>query len=164
MRYDKPSVLVVKAEYLFALADTLFTLDKKLSIVVTGNSMYPLMRHKADQVTLSKTSFEDIRVNDIVLARNKQGKFILHRVVKKKPTGFYMTGDAQTELDGPYAPEQLIAVVTEILRLNKRGQLIQINLHGVSYGILTRLWRLLTPLRPFLIATYRRVRKRTTWL
>jgi len=121
--------------------------------------MYPFIRHDRDMVTLEKASFETIRVSDIVLAyRERQQKYTLHRVVKKTKHSFYMVGDAYTDLEGPYPPDALIGVVTEIHRIGKDGA--ETNISGSIYKLLVRLWLLIRPFRPAVFKAYSFIRRR----
>ena len=158
MHNGKPELQRIKNEALFSLAREIFAKGKKVKFIVTGNSMYPFIRHDRDMVTLDKASFETIRVSDIVLAfRERQQKYILHRIVKKTRHGFYMVGDAQTNLDGPYPPDALIGVVTEIHRVGKDGA--ETSIAGFYYKLLVRLWLLVRSFRPVIFKVYSFVRK-----
>jgi hypothetical protein len=85
---------------------------------VTGNSMEPLLRHLQDGVNIIPP--EKIRRGDIVLFDRKNGRYALHRVIRKGKTGFSMAGDNQwyMERDLPY--DQIIGVVSSIQRKGKR--------------------------------------------
>ena len=159
MHNGRPEFQKISNEALFALAREIFAKGKKIKFVVAGNSMYPFIRHDIDMVTLSEASFDRIKVSDIVLAyRKRQKKYILHRVVKKTPTGFYMVGDAQTSLDGPYPPDALIGIVTEIHRVGKDGR--EKRIAGALYKLLVRLWLFVRPFRPFIFKAYSNIRKK----
>ena len=160
MSNEKPELMRIGNEALFALARELFAEGKKIKFVVAGSSMYPFIRHDRDMVTLAGAGFSEIRVSDIVLAyRENQRKYILHRVVKKTRQAFYMTGDAQTALDGPYSESALIGVVTEIHRVGKDGGETRIS--GPVYKSLARLWLLARPFRPVIMRAYFFVRRKT---
>lgn len=157
MCYDKPDVQKIGADELFTLAKELFAQDRSIKIVVSGNSMYPFIRHNRDMVTIAGASYDAVRVSDIVLAfRESEQAYILHRLFKKTPDGFYMVGDHQTLLDGPYPPDALIGVVTEVFRVAKDGS--QKKMGGPFYRLLVRLWMWARPVRPFIIKLYLRVR------
>jgi hypothetical protein len=47
------------------------------------------------------------------------GQFVLHRICKCAPEGFYIVGDAQTVVEGPVGREQIFAVVTKAKRKGK---------------------------------------------
>ena len=157
MQNGEPELQKVSNEALFSLARELFAKAKQIKFVVAGNSMYPFIRHDRDMVTLAEASFDEVKVSDIVLAyRERQQKYILHRVAKKTKHGFFMVGDAQTNLDGPYPPEALVGIVTVIHRIGKDG--VETSISGFAYKILVRLWLLARPFRPVVIKAYSFVR------
>ncbi len=157
MCYDKPEVQRISAQELFGLARELFAKGKGIKIVVSGNSMYPFIRTNRDMVTIQGAALDQVRVSDIVLAyREAEKKYILHRLFKKSGNEFYMVGDHQDWLDGPYPASALVGVVTEVFRVGRDGS--QKKMGGPGYSVLVRLWMLLRPLRLPIINTYFRLR------
>ncbi len=84
---------------------------------VTGISMQPLLRHLRDGVAIVPP--EKIHRGDIVLFDRKNGRYALHRVIRKGREGFTMAGDNQRfmEKDLPY--DQIVGVVSGIQRKGK---------------------------------------------
>jgi hypothetical protein len=64
-------------------------------LTITGNSMYPLLRHGRDKVCLASLPPEGLRKYDLPLFRRANGKYILHRVVASDAGGYTMMGDNQ---------------------------------------------------------------------
>ena len=85
---------------------------------VTGVSMQPLLRHLRDGVVIVPPGH--IRRGDIVLFNRMNERYALHRVIRKGKNGFTMAGDNQwyMEKDLPY--DQIVGVVSEIVRDGKR--------------------------------------------
>ena len=102
------------AEVLIPFLIELVEAGKIVNLTVTGYSMMPLLRNEKDSVLLSKP--EKLRLYDVVLYYDKDGKPILHRIVKKTPAGYMIVGDNQKTLDGPVAPEQIRAVAVGYYR------------------------------------------------
>lgn len=49
--------------------------------------------------------------------RRANGQYVMHRVLRAEKSGaLYLVGDAQQEVEGPIAPQQVFAVVTEVCR------------------------------------------------
>lgn len=137
--------VTIHAKELFELAEVLFAQGQQMRFTITGNSMYPFMRHQTDEVILGAPDYAKLKKGVIVLVLRDNGQYVLHRVVKVNKSGFYMIGDAQTFLDGPYRPEQLKAVVTGIFR---KG--VEIT-HSPKWRIASVVWRWIVPLRPTII-------------
>ena len=80
------------------LADQL-KIGGRANLVVTGNSMYPTLRHRADVVNLIPVC-RPLKRGDLILYRRENGQYILHRIVTKPKNGcFFCTGDNQWELE-----------------------------------------------------------------
>ena len=147
-RFVKPSIL-------FDYANSVFDEGKSIKISVAGNSMYPFLRDKIDDVEIRRVSYNDVKVADIVLIK-KDESYILHRVFKKNEKEFYIVGDAQVVLEGPYTKDQLVGKVLSIYRKNKK-----ISCKSIPYKFLVRLWMLIRPLRLVIINSYLRFRNKT---
>ncbi len=145
----------VKSEVLIPFIVSLLENGKRARMSVTGMSMYPFLRSGVDTVELSPVNFDDIRVGDMVLGRRTSGEYIMHRVFKKDDDNFYMIGDAQTELDGPYSRQQLIAGVYRVWRKDKL-----IDCSNKFWKFLVVVWMYLRPFRPLIINSYRKLRSK----
>ena len=104
-------------EYLTVLKD-LVQQGKEVSLLVSGNSMSPFLIHERDYVYFRKPN-RPLRPGDIVFFQRKTGQYIMHRIWKIKPEGFYIVGDAQKVIEGPVAEEQVFAIVTRVQRKGK---------------------------------------------
>ena len=91
-----------------------------VTLRVKGSSMFPFLRDGRDRVTLRKT--DGVEVGDIVLARLDNGTHVLHRIYKKKSDGYYMAGDAQTQIEGPLRRDQIFAL---IIKVKRKGKILQ---------------------------------------
>ena len=86
-----------------------------MSFIPAGKSMLPTIRDKKDLVTISPAN--DIKKYDIVLYRRKNGKYVLHRVVKILNNNSYMMcGDSQFLLEYPVERQYIIGKVSKIKR------------------------------------------------
>lgn len=144
----------VKAASLFPLISELFEYGKNSRISVSGGSMYPFLRDRIDSVELTKGRFEQLALGDIVLIQRTDGRYVLHRIYRKKKDCFFMVGDAQQWIEGPLYPEQLLAVVTAIWRKDKR-----IACSNMWWRLLSWLWLFLRPFRYSILKVYRKIRK-----
>ena len=88
-----------------------------VQVTVTGNSMFPLLRHERDTVLIQPVSFDEMQVGDIVLVKRDNGKFVLHRVYSRTADSFITAGDGQSWIDeGLLSKEHLLARVSRIFR------------------------------------------------
>ena len=79
-----------------------------------GWSMYPTIRD-GDAITVVPLGRSPVRVGDVVLYRRGTAA-IAHRVIRVRPAGFVMRGDAAHTCDGPIEPAQVLGRVSAIER------------------------------------------------
>ncbi|MBQ3000265.1 MAG: S24/S26 family peptidase [Oscillospiraceae bacterium] len=109
------------------------------SLVVTGNSMWPLFRHMRDQVMLSPPV--TCGKGDIVLYQRSNGQYVLHRIVKKEIETSICCGDNQWEKE-TIQNGWILAVVTDFYR---KGKLYSVTSKG--YRLYKWVWMGLFPVR-----------------
>jgi signal peptidase len=136
----------VKSAILFESLKELIEDGQSVKMTVTGNSMLPFLMEGRDSVELSKCSFEDIKIDDMVLIQREDGAYVMHRVLRKENDHFYMVGDAQCWIEGPLKPEQLKAKITAIYHKNSR-----IDVKHKGYSTLVVFWRILLPQRSVIL-------------
>lgn len=122
-------------------------------ITVAGWSMEPFLHNQRDRVLLRKL-IRPLKKGDIVFYQRKTGQYVLHRIFKKKPEGYYLMGDNQLELEGPIEENAIFAVVTEVER-NGRW----FSVETISWTTACGVWRMLYPVRKFAHAVKKAMRK-----
>lgn len=90
----------------------------EVSMTISGSSMAPFLIHERDIICFKKPE-RDLRRGDMVFYQRDGGQFVMHRIRKVKPEGFYMIGDAQTVTEGPLRRDQIFAVVTKVKRKDR---------------------------------------------
>lgn len=108
----------IPMETLAQLLETQLQLGGRASLVVTGDSMYPTLRHRKDRVELVPPP-EKLRWGDLILYRRETGQYILHRIISR-PRGdsFFCCGDNQWERETVTQP-QVMAFVERFTRKGK---------------------------------------------
>ena len=91
---------------------------KEVSMLVAGSSMNPFLIHYRDTIFFSKPQ-RPLQRGDMVFYQRESGQYVMHRILRVKPEGLYIVGDAQTEIEGPVRPEQVFAVITRVKRKGK---------------------------------------------
>lgn len=118
-------------------------------LVVTGDSMYPTLRHHRDVVFLSSIT-QPLKKGDLILYQRDGGAYVLHRIVSKPKNGtFICCGDNQWRKE-PVSEAQAIAIVTRFLRKGK-----QHNSETTSLRFWINFWILIFPLRRPILALRR---------
>ena len=91
---------------------------REVGLTVSGSSMSPFLIHERDYICFKKPDRE-LRRGDMVFYQRESGQFVMHRILKVKPEGYYIIGDAQTEIEGPVDRTQIFAMVTKVKRKEK---------------------------------------------
>ena len=126
---------------------------RELPLIVSGSSMTPFLADGRDTVYLSRLERPAQR-GDILLYQRTSGQYVLHRVWKVEGDGaFTMVGDAQTELEAGIRADQIIAVVTSVVRKGKR-----MGPGSFWWEFFEKIWVRMVPLRPFFWKVYSRLR------
>ena len=85
-----------------------------------GKSMLPLIVEGEDSVVLVKADGK-LKRNEVAFYRRENGQFVLHRVAKVCRDGSYvMCGDNQTLLEKGINDSQIIGVLSELYKKEKK--------------------------------------------
>lgn len=134
--------------------ETLLAEGRSIQIHPQGYSMYPLFVPGRDEAVIAPVGAEKLKRGDVVLYRRESGILVLHRIWKRRPEGFYMVGDNQSELEGPLNPEQIKGKLCRILRRGK-----DFSVRNPLYRCAAALWLFLRPFRPPLSKAAARVKR-----
>ncbi len=121
---------------------------KECRLLISGSSMAPFLVHERDSILFSKPDRE-LRRGDMVFYQRDNGQFVMHRILKVKPEGLYIIGDAQTEVEGPVRPEQVFALVTKV---NRKGKWVGPG--NFWWWFFSTVWLRLFPVRRLILKLY----------
>ena len=97
-------------EDLYPIIAEVLSAGREFTLYPGGTSMLPTIRPHEDAVVLAPP--QDIKQGDILLYRRDSGVFVLHRVVKVKKDGSFVTrGDNQFYNETGVLPRHAVAVV-----------------------------------------------------
>ncbi|MBQ4629867.1 MAG: S24/S26 family peptidase [Clostridia bacterium] len=114
---------------------------KKVKLTVTGNSMYPLFKDRRDTVILAP--FESVNKKDVVFYRRQNGRYVLHRVLKKKGDSLVLAGDNETQKEYGISVSDCIAVMKSFERYGKKS-----DVSDLWYRLYSSFWTFVFPVRP----------------
>lgn len=134
-------------EYVGALRE-LTDKGEEAGMIVAGSSMAPFLVHQRDAICFKKPEGE-LQRGDMVFYQRSNGQFIMHRICRVGRDGFYLVGDAQTEIEGPIAQKQIFARITRVRRKGK-----WIGPEDFWWKFFEKVWIRMIPLRPFAVAVY----------
>lgn len=107
--------LISAADY-FSAAEEALAAGHDAAFTVTGSSMLPFLGNRRDRVVISSCEVGELRRGDIVVVRVDDETYLLHRIIRITQRGIETRGDWNLHKDGCFAPEQVIARVTRVLR------------------------------------------------
>lgn len=91
---------------------------KEVSLIISGSSMSPFLIHQRDYIYFKKPDRE-LKKGDMIFYQRDSGQFVMHRIWKVRPDGYYIIGDAQTVIEGPVRRDQIFALITKVQRKGK---------------------------------------------
>lgn len=121
---------------------------KEVSMLITGSSMTPFLFHEKDTIYFGKPN-RPLKQGDMVFFQREDGRFVMHRIWKIKNDGYYIVGDAQTEIEGPVKEEQIFALITKV---HRRGKWIGPG--NFWWEFFEHVWIRVIPLRPYISKLY----------
>lgn len=121
---------------------------KVVSMLIAGSSMAPFLCHNRDYIYFTKPERE-LRRGDMVFYQRDRGQYVMHRIYRVKPDGYYMVGDAQTQIEGPLRREQIFAVITQVKRDGK-----MIRPGDFWWEFFEHIWIRIVPARRIVTALY----------
>ena len=141
--------LSVANESLLPEVEKLLAEGIRVTLKVKGNSMLPFIRGGRDSVTLEAPA--GISRGDIVLARMGQGRYVLHRVIKIKDNIVVLMGDGNCRGTEQCMRHDIYGRVINIITPDRCTTTDTLSMHMAGTA-----WRLLRPVRRWLLALYRR--------
>lgn len=128
--------------------------ERTVTVKVKGNSMMPFLHDGTDSVVLSRRTPDKFVRGVIVLACDASGRVLLHRIVRVEGSRLVLMGDGNCRGTEFVRKEDVAGVVTAVVR---NGRTIDNN--TPLWRMLAAMWRVALPVRPYLLALYRRWRK-----
>lgn len=142
-------------EYIDALRG-LVEEGREVSMVIAGGSMSPFLIHKRDVICF-RSPDRPFRTGDMVFFQRDNGRYVMHRICRVRPEGYYLVGDAQTAIEGPIRPDQIFARITKVRR--KERWLTE---GYFWWEFFARVWIRVIPLRPAILGLYNFLRRKKT--
>lgn len=112
----------------------------KIVSSISGFSMYPLLKNQRDTVTVETIS-RKIKKYDVLLYRRNE-KYILHRVIAVKNSGYIIRGDNCFFTETDITDGNILGIMTAFCRNGR--------IHSAdefSYKLYSRIWVFIYPLR-----------------
>lgn len=94
---------------------------REVSLMISGSSMSPFLIHQRDTIYFRKPD-KKLKRGDMVFYERPGGQFVMHRIIRVRPEGLYLIGDAQTEIEGPLDSK---CVFARVVRVRRKGKILE---------------------------------------
>ena len=119
-------------------------LAEKGTLIYTtaGMSMRPFLRSGQDLMVIEAKAEGRCRPRDVILYRRDSGKYVLHRIMAVRKDDYVLCGDNCWELEPGIREDQVLGVLTAVIRQGKRTEVTE-----SGYRFRVYLWWLMYPVR-----------------
>ena len=108
-----------------------------------GRSMRPLIRQERDHFIIETPGEGRRHVNDVILYKRRDGKYVLHRIRRVRKNDYGLRGDNTYVMEYGITDEQVLGVMTAFSR--DGGRMIPVTAPG--YRLYVAFWNVIYPLR-----------------
>lgn len=142
--------VMLSNERLLGEVSTLLSEGKSVTLRAKGNSMLPFIVGGRDSVILKKK--DKYRIKDIVLAEISSSQYVLHRIVAINEDQVTLMGDGNLSVTEQCSETNIHGYVTVICKKKKK-----VNCNSKIELFKVILWKVLIPIRRYLLAIYKRI-------
>ena len=125
---------------------------KTVSISAKGYSMNPFIMHLRDQITLGPWSDDQIRKGAVVLAKDIRGCYVIHRIIKRDGNKLTLMGDGNIGITETANIKDIIGLMHSV---TKKGRTYSVQ--SLRWRLYSCFWKMLTPVRRYPLALWRRL-------
>lgn len=110
---------IVDIETYMPVLRELLQQGQEVSVVITGNSMYPFLVNGRDEILISPPNGE-WKKGDMAFFQRENGQYVMHRICRVRADGSYgLVGDRQTFIEEPIFRDQMFGKITAVKRNGK---------------------------------------------
>ena len=120
MKMSDANNLILSNRLFFEEITKLIHQGKNVAINPRGNSMRPLVHPHTDKILLQPLNEKSFEKGNIVLAKTKYGKYVVHRIEKIQENTIILRGDGNPYGREKCPKENIVAEVTAIYKKNRK--------------------------------------------
>lgn len=125
---------------------------RTVTLTARGNSMNPFIVDRRDRVVLGPCTDVQLQPGTVVLALTDDRRYVLHRIVRRQGNELTLLGDGNLHQTERTDTSRVIGLLTAVIR---KGRTYSTD--GAVWLRYSRWWRILTPVRRWLLAIFRRI-------
>lgn len=146
------STIIKEQSLMMTEISRLISEGKTVSICAKGYSMNPFIVHMRDQIVLGPWTDADIRKGAVVLAKDIRGMYIIHRIISREGDKITLMGDGNIGITETACVQEIIALMHAV---TKKGRTCSVK--SLRWRLYSWFWKLLTPVRRYPLALWRRL-------
>jgi hypothetical protein len=147
-------ILVKDQSVIMEEISRLISEGKTVSITAQGYSMNPFIMHLRDQITLGPWKDEQITKGAVVLAKDIKGRFIVHRIIRRDGDTIILMGDGNIGITETAMAQDVIGLMYSV---TKKGRTYSVK--SLRWRLYSWFWKILTPVRRYPLALWRRTHR-----
>lgn len=124
---------------------------KTVTITAKGYSMNPFIVHLKDQITIGPWKDEQIKEGAVILAKDTRGAYLIHRIIKRDGDRLTLMGDGNIGLTETARTSEVIGLMQSV---TKKGRTYSVQ--SLRWRLYSWFWKMLTPVRRYPLALWRR--------
>ncbi len=125
---------------------------KTVSITAKGYSMNPFIVHMRDQITLGSWTDDQIKKGSVVLVKDIRGCYLIHRIIKREGDMLTLLGDGNIGIIETAHVKDIIGLMHAV---TKKGRTYSVK--SLRWRLYSWFWKILTPVRRYPLALWRRM-------
>ena len=123
-----------------------------VSFTAKGYSMNPFIVHMKDEITLGPWTDDQIKEGAVVLVKDVRGCYLVHRIIKREGDKLTLCGDGNIGITEVAHVKNVIGLMHGVI---KKGRTFSVK--SLSWRLYSWIWKLLTPVRRYPLAIWRRL-------
>lgn len=120
--------------------------------LVRGNSMNPFLVDRRDKVIIGPFTDNDLKQGAVVLAKDTNGRYVLHRIISRQENKIILMGDGNLVGTEETSPDMVTGLVLKMVRKEKLY-----DCKGKIWKWYSAIWVRLKPVRRYLLGIWRRI-------
>ena len=123
-----------------------------VTITAKGYSMNPFIVHLKDKLTLGPWEDHMIKKGTVVLVKDSRRNHVLHRIVSRQGNQIILMGDGNVGINEKACTKDIIGMLTSITKKRRTYKT-----EGLTWRLYSWLWQLITPIKRYPLALWRKL-------
>ena len=148
-------IIIKDMETMMSEIRQLISEGKAVTITAKGYSMNPFIVHLRDKITLGPCNDDQIKEGAVALAKDSRGVYVVHRIIKREGDIITLRGDGNylTTIEKAHVSD----VIALMYSVTKKRRTYSVK--SLRWRLYSWFWRLITPVRRYPLALWRRTHR-----